>query len=282
MAAAGALSAATASAFVIPAAWPLVAEMFEDQCDPESFLQAGLDWIQMAGDLGNADSTAKDLIHGMPAEDWTGKDRQAFEAKMNELSWQITFEQAFAYVVGAAMISLAVMLFILIAAMVVIAAIMAWHALVVGAAMVGVITAPAAMAEANAAAASCFNTLNTIDNVEEAVARGLAGAIAAMMAVEIGAEMWNGNSAALGDLGGSFVDASDNLLWGTLSRLERDLNKSLMNGGKWPSNRLGFQTPQPARTAGTWGNATTWGGATGATSGNITDNAHSHIPDFNG
>ncbi len=281
MVAASALSAATASAFVIPAAWPLVAEMFEDQCDPEAILQAGLEWFQMADDLGNADSTAKNLIHGLPAEDWTGKDRQAFEGKMNEYSWQITFEQAFAYVVGAAMVCLAVMLFILIAAMAVLAAIMAFHAAVVTAAMVGLVTAPAAMAEASAAAASCFNVLNTIDNVEEGVARGLAAAIAAMMAVEIGAEMWNGNSAALGDLGGSLVDASDNILWGSLSRLERDFNKSLMNGGKWPSNRLGFRTPQPARTAGTWGNATTWTGATGAGAGNITDNVHAHVPDFN-
>ncbi|HEU5157520.1 MAG TPA: hypothetical protein VFU43_11030 [Streptosporangiaceae bacterium] len=282
IAAAGALSATSAAAFVIPAAWPLVAEMFEDQCDPEAVLQAGLQWIEMAGDLGNADSTAKDLIHALPPEHWTGEDRQAFEAKMNEYSWQITFEQAYAYVVGAAMICLAVMLFLLIAAMVIIAAIMAWHAVVVGAAMVGLITAPAAVAEANAVAVQCFNTLDKIDNVEEAVARGLAGAIAAMMAVEVGAEMWNGNSAALGDLGGSLVDASDNIMWGTLSRLERDFNKSLMNGGKWPSNRLGFQTPQPARTAGTWGNATTWGSATGTTPGNITDTVHAQVPDFNG
>lgn len=281
MTAAGALTATTASAFVIPAAWPLVAEMFEDQCDPEAILQAGLTWIQMAGDLGTADSTAKNLIHGLSEEDWKGRHRTAFEASMDQYSTQIGFERAFAYVVGAAMISLAVMLFILIAAMVVIAAIMTFQAAVVTAAMVGVITAPAAEAEASAVAVSCFNALNNIDNVEERISQGLAAAMAAMMAVEIGGEMWNGNDAALGDLGQSLVDVSDNIMWGTLSRLERDLNKAMMNGAKWPFDKLGFTPPNIPRVAGTWGNATTWEGATGLGAGNITDNVHAHVPDIN-
>jgi hypothetical protein len=282
IAAEAALAATTGAAFVIPAAWPLVAEMFEDQNDPEAILAAGLKWLDMAEKLGQADSTAKGVVQAVPESEWKGKDRKAFESSMDDYSWQITFEQYFGYVVGAATICLAVMLFVLIAVMVVIAAIMVFEAAVVVLAMVGVITGVGAQAAADAMALNCFNVLDKVDTVEEKVAMGLAAGITAMMGVEVVGEMVKGNSDTLGDLGGALVDGADNIVWGTLSRLERDLNKGLMNGAKWPLSNRGFTLPTIPKIAAPWGNVTNGTSVAGWGAGNITDNIHAHVPDVNG
>lgn len=284
MAAAAALAATTGAAFVIPAAWPLVAEMFEDQCDPEAVMAAGLKWLELSGELGAAEGTTRGLAHGLGQDEWKGKDRTAFDHKIDEYGTRITFTKVTAFVVGIAMICLAIMLFLLIVAMVIIAAVMVWHAAVVLLAMAGVITGAGAEAAASAAAVSCFNALDKIDKVEEAVALGLAAAITAMMGVNVGGQLLNGGDSALGDLGRGLLDAGDNVIWGTLSRLERDFNKALMNGAKWPLNKHGFNVPTSrtiAGAGGVWGTGTTVGGATGLSPGNITDNIHGRLPDYN-
>lgn len=280
--AASSLTAVISAAFVIPGAWPLAAEMFEDQCDPEAILAAGMKWFDMAGQLNEGKTTAEGAVRGVSEQEWKGKDRQAFEHRMDDYGWQINFSMGMAYVVGGAMVALAIMLFLLILIMAVIALVMLWFMAYVLAAMAGVFTLAPAQAAANNAAIQCFNVLDKVDTVEEKVAIALAAAIGATMAVDVGGQMFKGNSAALGDLGNGFLDASDNLLWGSLSRLERDFNKGLMmTGAKWPFTGHGFTVPSVPRAAGPWAGLTTWGGATGVTPGNVTDNVHGHVPDFN-
>jgi hypothetical protein len=284
IAAASALTAVTTAAFVIPGAWPLVAEMFEDQCDPEQILAAGLKWFDIVGELDQAKDTTAGLVRNLGQDEWKGKDRDAFDGKMSDYENQILFEQIMAGVVGAAMVILAVMLFILIIVMVVIAVIMLWQLAIVLATMAGIITSvatPAAIATASEVAVNCFNVLDKVDKVEEKIALGLAALIGASMATDVVGELFNGNDAVLGDLGNAFIDSSDNILWGTLSRIERDLNKSFMNSQKWPLDGLGFSPTKFPRIAGVWGNTTTWAGDTGLSSGNITDTVSSHVPDFN-
>src|SRR6266705_5431769 len=111
IAAEGALATVTIAAFLIPAAWPLVAEMFEDQNDPEAIWTAGMKWIDQANELGTASSTGQGIVGAMPQSEWKGKDRTAFEQKMGDYEAQIMFARIFAYVVGAAMLLLAVMIF---------------------------------------------------------------------------------------------------------------------------------------------------------------------------
>jgi hypothetical protein len=284
MAAAGALTAVTTAAFVIPGAWPLVAEMFEDQCDPEAIMGAGRDWLDITKELQEARETTEGLVRGLTPDEWKGKDRDAFGEKMSDYETQILFEEIMAGVVGGATVILALMLFFLILVMVVIAVIMLWQLAVVLAVMAGIITAvaePAAIAEASEIALNCFNLLDKIDKVEEKVAIGLAALIGAAMAADIAGELWKGNKDVLGDFGNAVIDSSDNVIWGTLSRLERDLNKGFMNGQKWPLDKLGFKVPQFPEWASRWGNVTTWAGATGVSSGNVSDTASQHVPDFN-
>jgi hypothetical protein len=168
--------------------------------------------------------------------------------------------------------------------MVIIAVIMLCYMGYVLATMAGVVTAvatPAAEAAASQAAVSCFNALDRLDTTEEKIAIALAATIGAVTAADIGGQMFKGDDSALRDLGKGFVDGIDNILWGSLSRLERDLNKAMMNGAKWPLSKFGFNAPKIPRSAGTWGGTTTWGGATGLTQGNISDNLHGLIGDGN-
>ncbi|GAB3967333.1 hypothetical protein GCM10029978_034420 [Actinoallomurus acanthiterrae] len=280
LAAGSALSAVTAAAFVIPAAWPLVAEMFEDQCDPEAILDSAKKWWGIRDDLSDARNTVRSTVAGLTPEEWKGEDRAAFERKMEDYEAQIAFEMAMATVVAVAMFILAAMLFILIALMVIIAAVMLWNMAYVLLAMAGLFTVAAAEATASQAAVTCFTYLDRLDTLEERIAKGLAGLVGAVMAVDVGGQLFKGNDKVLGDLLHGALDSVDNLLSGTLSRLERDLNKALMNGTKWPFEKFGFTPRALPRTAGAWGNATTWGGDLSLTPGNISDNLRDRLGDY--
>jgi hypothetical protein len=106
------------------------------------------------------------------------------------------------------------------------------------------------------------------------------------MAVDVVGQAIKGNSDIWGTLGRGLVDSIDNIIWGTLSRMERDLNKSFMSGKKWPMfsgplDRLGFTPRVFPRTAGVTANTVNTGSVTGLTSGNVFDNLFHWIGDYN-
>ncbi|MCO6009717.1 hypothetical protein NE236_32575 [Actinoallomurus purpureus] len=257
-----------------------MAEMFEDQCDPEAILDTAKKWWGIRDDLSDARNTVRSTVAGLTPEEWTGEDRAAFERKMGDYEAQIVFEMTMATVVAVAMFILAAMLLILIALMVIIAAVMVWNMAYVLLAMAGLFTVAAAEAAASQTAVTCFTYLDRLDTVEERIAKGLAGLVGAVMAVDVGGQLFKGNDKVLGDLLHGALDSADNILSGTLSRLERDLDKALMNGGTWPFKKLGFTPRAFPRTAGAWGNATTWAGDLSSTGGNISGNLRSRVGDY--
>lgn len=275
LAAASALTTVTTAAFWIPAAWPLVAEMFEDQCDPEAIWAAAQKWWDVGGELDEAGRELSAVVEGFDDEDWKEDGRTNFEQLMDDYSVRITTGMVAARVIAVVMFALALMLWVLIAFMVYIAVVMLWHLRIMVFARTNPVTFATAQAAASTAAVTCFTRLDVLDRREEQAAIGMAGLLGTVMAGGTIAQMIKGNDHAWGDLLNSMKNSGDNMVWGTISRLERDLNKSFVNGQKWPHKKFGFEDKTFPKGAGPAALLPTWGGATGLLPGNITDSVRS-------
>lgn len=102
--------------------------------------------------------------------------------------------------------------------------------------------------------------------------QGARGIITGAMALDIGWQKAHGNDAALDDFKNGLRDASDNMVWGTISRLERTATAALMKvgggtplGRNAPALRMPSPAGNPARSGGSLGTSGVW------TGGNITD-----------
>ncbi|GAA1883608.1 hypothetical protein [Actinomadura bangladeshensis] len=265
-----ALTVTQVAAALIPPAWTTSVVMYLNQCDPQAMLDAGLKWADNYDQLGNAQEAANST--NLPKDEWQGKDRDAYDARIDEYRSQITGSKQLAFAVGSAMTITAALCFLVVVAMVVIAALIALYAVYVAAALAGLFTYPAVLASASAFAIECTSFLESVSGLVASVAAGGAAVITGAMALDIGWQKAHGNDAALDDFKNGLRDASDNMVWGTISRLERTATAALMKvGGGTPLGRndpaLRMPSPvgNPARGGGSLGTSGVW------TGGNITD-----------
>lgn len=279
-AAATALTMTQVSAALIPPAWSTSIAMFLNQCDPQAIMDAGLKWADNYDQLGNAQEAANNT--NLPKDEWQGKDRDAYDERIDDYRSQLTGSKQLAFAVSVSMTITAALLFLVVVAMVVIAVLIALYALYVAAALAGVFTYPAVLASASAFAIECTSFLETVSGVVASVAAGGAAVITGAMALEAGWQKAHGNDAAFDDLKQGVWDARDNMLFGTLSRLERTATAALMKvgggtplGKNDPALRMPSPVGNPARTGGATGTSGVW------TGGNITDHIAGGREDWN-
>jgi hypothetical protein len=284
-AAVGALTSANIVAMVIPAAWPCAALMYANQGDPEAVFKAGLKWLDMYGEFGGAQEAADGTE--LPKEEWQGRDRDAYDERIDEYRGQLTGSKQLAFAVGTTMTMIGGLLLIVVALMVVIAVILLACLAYVLAALAGVFTAPAAYAQASEVAVECETFLEQVSTVVAKVAAACAGVVAAVMALDVGWQKAFHNDAVFADLGGSFRDAADNMVWGTLAKLEQmvmsagmktnapatDPTGRVPNSWVWRQSRHG-KSP----VSGGFGLAGLLQGAGGA---NFTETIQKMVPDYN-
>ncbi|MEV4821191.1 hypothetical protein ACGFIE_28915 [Micromonospora sp. NPDC049275] len=213
------------AASVIPAAWPIAQIVYFNQCDPETIMRKGGDWLAMYDQLGTAHGNLDDAIATLTAAQWSGQDRDAFGAHINAYGTQVVGTQVLTVTVGVTMLCVGGVLLCLVVAYAVVSTILAVFAGFIAAASATVVGAPAAasaLATANSFAASALTFLKGIETMAEAVATGGAAAIAGAAAFDVGAHLGSGDVGVLKDLVQATVDGLDNVAAGFLSKWERD------------------------------------------------------------
>jgi len=222
----GALITATAAACVIPDAWEFVSQVYVAQCDPGKIFAAGEAWLKAAGDLGDAVSGAEGVNNQVGGTGWQGKDYDAYCEKVADYIRQMMVAQIFAVIVGIALIAIAVLLFVRIVAMLVMAAGLAIFAaaiLVAIASVVGNLGASEALeADASIYAVECEIGMTELSSAIDVVDYSEAAGIAALLAGDVGVQMAFGNQDALGDLGQASIDGLGTICAGLTSRFYRD------------------------------------------------------------
>jgi len=274
-----ALVATQASAIFVPPAWSTAIVMYLNQCDPEAIFDAGMKWLENYDKLGSAQEAANNT--NLPETEWSGDDRRAYDERIDEYRSQLTGSKQLAFAVGTSMTITGALLFLVVVCMCVIAAILVACAVYVAAAMAGVFTYPAALAQASSIAVECTSYLETVSGIVTKVAAGGAAVITAAMALDVAWQKAHGNDAALDDFAGGLRDASDNMIWGTLSRLERMIMVAGMKTGGPTLGKgdpgLRLPNPVPGRQRGFGAGGT----VSGVAGGNLTDQIQKRVPDYN-
>jgi hypothetical protein len=189
-----ALIATSAAACLIPDAWAVAAEMYKAQCDPDAMIEAATAWFDTAGELNSAVSACEDATNSVAGTgwegNWQGHDADAFTKKAAQLSQQMMVDEVLAGVVGVAVLTTAVLNYVRIVVMAVMALVLAIYAALILAAMASVVgnlgASESLEAEAAMFAAECEVSLQDMDTSFTTVERVLAGAIAAVLAGDAG------------------------------------------------------------------------------------------------
>ncbi|MFG2101951.1 hypothetical protein ACIBXA_12265 [Micromonospora echinaurantiaca] len=225
IAAKAALVEISVAAAVIPAAWPVAQIVYFNQCDPETIMRKGGDWLSMYDQLGTARDNLDSAVGTLTAAQWSGRDRDAFGVHVRKYDVQVVGTQVLAVTVGVTMLCVGAILLCLVVAYTVVSTILFAFATFIAAAAATVVGSPAAasaLATANSFAASALGFLKGIEAMAEAVATGGAAAIAAAGAFDVGMQLGTGRTDVLKDLVQATVDGLDNVAAGFLSKWERD------------------------------------------------------------
>lgn len=189
-----ALIATSAAACLIPDAWAVAAEMYKAQCDPDAMIEAAQAWFDTAGELGRAVAACEDATNSVAGTgwegDWQGHDADAFTNKAAQLSQQMMVDQVFAVTVGIAVLTTAILNYIRIVIMAVMALALAVYAALIFAAMASIVgnLGGSESLEAAAAmfAAECEVSLQELDTSFTVIERVLAGTITVFLAGDAG------------------------------------------------------------------------------------------------
>lgn len=192
----GALIATSAAACLIPDAWAVAAEMYKAQCDPDAMIEAAQAWFDTAGELANAVTACEsgtNSIAGTGWEgDWQGHDADAFTSKAADLSRQMMVDEVFAVTVGIAVLTVAIMNYMRIVIMVVMALALAIYAAIIFAEMASIVGNLGASESTEAAAAvfaaECEVSLLDMDTSFTTIDNVLAGGITAFLAGDAGVQ----------------------------------------------------------------------------------------------
>jgi hypothetical protein len=223
-----------AAAFIIPAAWPSVAIIYEGQSDPGAIMDAAEGWKANIDQLQQAQNKIDELKGRLSNQEWEGDDRTEFENKAHDYLNQLDFAIALAWVVVAVLYTLAILICIFIVLMFVIASILAILAAAIALAAGTIFGAPAALemeAEATEFCQGCQKVLDISSKVIQYTCWAAGGVLTVMLGVDVGGQMFNGNPHALTNLGQATINGRDAMFKGTLQYFEQKLSSNLMRGG---------------------------------------------------
>jgi hypothetical protein len=234
--------ASSGAALLVPNAWPAVSIIYEGQGDPDQILHAAQDWWKVNDKLGEVMRLSQELRASLDGMSWAGDDRQAYEDKLADYERQCMWSGMHAAAISMSLFAVMAMLMVFIAMMAVVAAILVALALYVIAMYVASFftagaSAAAAQAKANIIAGKCYAVLKTVATTFETIMRVAAGVITGLFTMGVGVlgNALSGNWMALADLGQGMINSIDDLIAGSLGKLEQSLTSGLMKG------RLGGQ-----------------------------------------
>ncbi|MEV0404261.1 hypothetical protein [Actinoallomurus sp. NPDC050550] len=88
------------AAKVVPAAWPLIPEMFLAYSDPGQMDNAGSDWKTTAHQLQEVGTKLDELAKGVPEDKWQEGGREAFQTALDKYKEELTKVHQFTDDVG--------------------------------------------------------------------------------------------------------------------------------------------------------------------------------------
>lgn len=250
-----ALDTSTAAAFVIPSALPSVSVMYMAQSDPAQFWDAAEDWKKAVDKIKAARDRIDDELRSLPHDSWYGKDRDAFEKKMNDYANQLMLAFAYAFVMFIVLTIMALLIAVFIMMMVVCAFVLAFFAAWVITAWsllpvpgYGQAYLATVQTAARQAAQSVRQILRMGEMALEKTGTACAPAIAAATGVDVLGQMLTGNTNGFPDFFEATVRSADDVAISRLALIEQKLTGQLMRGravggtgyGKWrlPMQRL--------------------------------------------
>jgi hypothetical protein len=242
---------ASAAAVLIPNAWSMVAIMYCAQSNPGQLWDAADDWYEVKQRLVAADKEVTAQLRTLSDRDWSGRDRDAFEQKLNDYQNQIRVSCAFALAVHVVLKLMALLITMFIMMMWAFATILAIYAAVILYLMVmctiPVLNAGAASALASVrvqvtmVAGKLYMALKAAESGLTTAGNTCAAILAGGMAVNVTGQMLTGNTNAYADFVQATVNSADDVVKGRLALMEQKLTAQLMGGkhiggfgvGKW-------------------------------------------------
>ncbi len=269
---------------VFPAAIPISAIVYVNQCDPETIMKTGMEALDLYDRLGALSDELTAAVDGLSADQWSGTDRARFTEHVADFRREILGLQVLAMMTGVALITVGMILLLLVVTYAVISTVLAALAVFFLACAASVVGEPVAVsieATANSFAASANPILQAMDKLATLTAHGAAIEIGAGMVVDTGFQLAAGNTDVLGDLVQATVDGLDNALWGFASRVERDF----VAGGVHPWGKYAAPQKNPGWIAyGTAINTDPYRDSDGDTQygqGGLVDRFKQLVPDYN-
>ncbi|MFD0856217.1 hypothetical protein ACFQ07_28520 [Actinomadura adrarensis] len=240
---------ASAAAVLIPNAWSMVAIIYMAQSNPGQLWDAADDWYEVKQRLVAADKEVEAQLKSLSKNDWSGKDRDAFEKTLNDYQNQIRVSYAFAVGVHVILKTMALLISMFIMMMWAFATILAVYAAIILALMImcaiPVLNAWAASTlatvrvQATMIAGKLYMVLKMASNGLDMAGKAAAGVLGAGMAVDVMAQMLTGNTKAYGDFVQAGVNSIDDIAKGHIALLEQRLTAQMM-GGKGIGGGIGF------------------------------------------
>lgn len=258
-----ALYMSTAAAVVIPAAWPVVAQMFIANCDPGAIYAAGEAWLRVAQEISDARAAADSTRSDAAASGWQGTDQAAYDSKAATFGAELLGAEMLAIAVGIALVTMAVILFARIVFMMALAVILdIWEGLIIlaAASIIGEFGAvEALMLSANEFALECLGWMTELGDVVLGVEYGFAATITGIIGGDVAGALVMGDTQALGNLGQATVDGLGTIAAGLVARVFRD---GVARGIRLPLGNEGGPMSWPGTLAKSFGLADTAAGQT--------------------
>jgi uncharacterized membrane protein len=222
-----------AAAAIIPAAWPVVAIIYEGQSDPQQIWDGADGWKETVDELEKAQRKIEELTSRLSEDEWKGDDRDAFEERTHDYVNQLDFAIVTAWAVTVTLYVIAVMIAIFIGLMFVVASLLAIFAMAIAIALATVVGAPEAAAlEADATmfANGCRTTLQVASDVLKFTFWGASGVLGGFLAGDMIGQSRKGNKDSFMNLGQATLNGADDMLKGTMQYLEQKLTAKAMQG----------------------------------------------------
>lgn len=231
---------ASAAACVIPNAWSMVAIIYGAQSNPGQLWDAADDWYEVKERLVEADKEVTAQLRTLTEQDWSGKDRDAFEKQLQDYQYQIRISYSFAVTVHVVLKVMALLISMFIVMMWAFATILAVYAAVILSLMimclVPVLNAWASSAlasvraQATVVAGKLYMVLKGAERGLSMAGNACAGVLGAGMAVDVVGQTLTGNTHAYGDFIEATVNSADDVIKGRLALLEQKFTAQLMGG----------------------------------------------------
>ncbi|QKW33605.1 hypothetical protein HUT06_05815 [Actinomadura sp. NAK00032] len=236
----------SASALLIPNAWPAVSVIYEGQGDPDQVFHSAMEWWKVNEKLGEAGDTSQQLRSEPTPEDWTGEDREAYNDKLDSYERRCMYSSMHAAAISMSMYGVMAMLMIFITLMCIVAAILlalAIYLIYVAASTMGAGFA-AAQAQANIHAGRCYQVLKNVSAVYEKIMKVAAAVLGGFTGLAgVGNVADGGGWRALGDMGEGLFHSVDDIVAGALGKLDQSISAGLMKGRMGGQNLFGWTVP---------------------------------------